>query len=118
MTESEFAIEVLDLGKPIIDFTVVDHGYIWVFVDGEHQVDHKPADAPENNCAVRLVHWREGKVGLTRSTFALSELNLCPVCRNCRAKLHTTTFVSEHDMSFAWCVTSYFSPCFKIDITI
>ncbi|KAI0642324.1 WD40-repeat-containing domain protein [Trametes meyenii] len=52
---STSAIRAFDLGKPVVDFTVDDSGFVWASVDaswGSHDT------APENAPSVRLLTWR------------------------------------------------------------
>ncbi|KAJ3543230.1 hypothetical protein NM688_g5882 [Phlebia brevispora] len=75
VTQSEFPVDALDLGKPVIDFTVDSDGSIWVLVDGERLLD---SSTVSDKRAVRLVQWQNDKLAeVTNGEFnpLLSSLN-------------------------------------------
>jgi tRNA (guanine-N(7)-)-methyltransferase subunit TRM82 len=50
-------VHSLQLGKPVIDFTVDEAGRIWTLVDGERETD-----LPVTQNVVRLLSWSAGQV--------------------------------------------------------
>ncbi|KAI8985736.1 WD40-repeat-containing domain protein [Trametes punicea] len=49
-------VQAVDLGKPVIDFTVDSNGNVWTFLDMEWGTSHSPLS--ENVQSIRLLSWQ------------------------------------------------------------